>query len=163
MEIQLVEILKEEKQELEQLLLAYFKEIDASKIINIAQGEIVDYPYLDMYWTDENRTAFFIRKNGSKIGFVLLNDWVVIKSFNAQKSIAEFYIHPNFRRQGIGRIVAFQLFKQYPCKWEIRQFPTNLPAVNFWRTTINEFTKGDYLEKEHLTEDELLSVQLFKS
>lgn len=64
---------REQKPTLEKMLLAYFQEIDPSKIISSESSITIDYPYLNTYWTDDDRTPYFILFNGTKAGFVLVN------------------------------------------------------------------------------------------
>lgn len=153
----------EEKEELKKMLLEYFKEIDTSKIIETSNGKSVDYPYLDSYWTDSSRMALGIFLKNEKIGFVLVNAWTVCKEFSAEKSIAEFYIHPKYRRKGIGKWAAHELFNQYKVRWEVKQSSTNLRAIQFWRNTINEFSNGNFQEKKLIENEETVILQLFES
>ncbi len=159
MKIELVKIQLDEKPQLELMLLDYFKEIDTSKIQTGGEGEQLDYPYLDLYWKDENRIPLKIKREDSVVGFVLINDWIICETFKAEKSIAEFYIRPAYRRKGIGQKVAFELFKKYKGKWELRESRTNLSAIKFWRSIIGSYT-NDHFE-EIKTEEEL--IQLFES
>ena len=81
---------------------------------------------------------------------------MVNQKFKTTKSIAEFYIIPTFRRRGIGKNVAFQIFKKYKEKWEIRQSLSNLKAQQFWSRTIGEYTKNDF--EELIFNHELLQI-----
>ena len=76
------EFLETEKEVLKKELILYFQEIDDSKINK--DGKL-DYPYLDQYWTDENRIALKIVSTNKILGFVLINDFVVNKTFKATK------------------------------------------------------------------------------
>jgi predicted acetyltransferase len=163
MNITLKAITKDEKLQLKKMLLEYFKEIDTSKIIQNPTNESLDYPYLDNYWTDSDRMAVVILLKNEKIGFVLVNAWTICKEFNADKSIAEFYIQPQYRRKGIGKWVAQELFNQYKVKWEVKQSSNNLRAIQFWRNTISTFSNGNFQEKTLLKDKEAIVLQLFES
>ncbi len=161
--IELSPIASEKKEDLKKMLLEYFKEIDDSKIVYTKAGEEIEYPFLDLYWKETKRIPLNILWNNEIIGFILINDWIVYKEFEADKSIAELYIKPDFRRKGIGKKVTYKLFNKYKGKWEIRQSSTNYLAVKFWRSIIKEFTNGNFKEIENSTEDTIEFVQLFES
>ncbi|MFK7946994.1 MAG: GNAT family N-acetyltransferase [Saprospiraceae bacterium] len=122
-----------------------------------------DYPYFDNYWIEKNRTPLIIQSNNRIIGFVLINDFILNHDFQADKSIAEFYIKPDFRRKGIGRKVAFQLFKTYQGKWEIRQQLDNQTAQLFWLQVISEFTDGNFTDGTIENKNYKTRIQIFKS
>ena len=145
------------------MLFQYFKEIDESKIIQTDKGKKVDYPYLESYWTDKNREALYVLFHNKIAGFCLINDWIVCEEFKAEKAIAEFYIKPEYRRKGIGRHIVSELFYQYQTKWEIRQSATNIAAIQFWRSVIAQYTKGNYEEKKIARNGNHLVIQLFNT
>ena len=153
----------EEKEHLKQMLFDYFNEIDASKIIETTNKRTLDYPYLNSYWTDKGRFPLKIEFDNKMVGFALINNWVINKEFNADHSIAEFYIKPTYRKKGIGKEVAYHLFHKFAGKWEIRQSSKNHIAVLFWRNIISEYTNGNYKETEHKTNDVIELIQLFES
>lgn len=57
--------------------------------------------------------------------------------------ISDFFIMRKFRRKGIGKEVAFYLFKKFRGVWEIKQTLSNKAAAEFWRKIIEEYA-GDY-------------------
>jgi len=141
-------------------MITYFAEIDPS---HIDQNGQLNYPYLDDYWQAISRRPFFIELENQIVGFVLVNDFTVVTQFGANQSIAEFYIQPAYRRQGIGKVAAFQLFETFRDRWEVRQAVSNLKAQKFWRTIIREYTKGNFQEvSANATTDDQV-IQLFTS
>ncbi|WP_223435400.1 iron-containing alcohol dehydrogenase [Metabacillus dongyingensis] len=52
-----------------------------------------------------------------------------------------------FRRSGLGKKIANNVFQMYSRKWEIFQIERNKPAQSFWRKVIEEYTAGDYTER----------------
>ncbi len=162
MKAQLTTIQLIDRKKLEALLIAYFKEIDTSKIKSESSIEL-DYPFLDLYWKDKNRQPFFIEYKDENIGFVLINDWIVNKEYNATYSIAEFYIKPSYRRNSIGNTIAQELFTRFKGKWEIRQSINNLIAIKFWRNCISRFTNGNYTELKIKVDSEIEYIQNFES
>ena len=104
-----------------------------------------------------------IEIDNRNIGFVLINSFILDNDFQAEKSIAEFYIKSEFRRKGIGRKVIFQLFKTYKGKWEIRQQLENQKAQLFWLQIINEFTNGQFTDGIIEKDGYKTRIQTFKT
>ena len=100
-----------EKNILKNMLKTYLIEMDPN-----IDGE---YKYLDSYWTDPNRKAFFIVLNIKIVGFVLINKHCILNE--SGNSIAEFYIEEIYRGKGVGKKAAFQVFDQFLGNWEVRQ------------------------------------------
>jgi len=159
--IDLIPIKEEKRNLLEAMMLQYFKEIDIDKVIVRDGKELIEYPYLSSYWTDEKRMPFFIIWDQKLAGFALINDWAVHRIFDADLSVAEFYVAPSFRRKGIAQKAVQHLFRRLTGKWEVRQSATNLSAVNFWRNTINAHTKGNFQEVINTEEGATEIIQLF--
>ncbi|WP_456844326.1 GNAT family N-acetyltransferase [Cellulomonas sp. P5_C6] len=93
-----------------------------------AHGEF-GYPWLDHYWTDEDRHAFLIRVEGKLAGFALVR-------LETRTEMAEFFILRRYRRGGVGTASAATLFHRFPGPWEVTQRLTNPAATAFWRTAI---------------------------
>ncbi|WP_223280083.1 GNAT family N-acetyltransferase [Nostoc sp. PA-18-2419] len=102
------------------------------------------YPYLDYYWIEGDRYPFIVRVGGKLAGFVLVNQFTYIP--DSQYSMAEFFILRKYRQQGIGKLVAYQVFDRFCGKWEIYQINTNTVAQKFWRSVIAEYTTGKFRE-----------------
>src|ERR1700750_1236830 len=86
-------------------------------------GTFKEYPGLEDYWTDkDNKFPYIIKKDGKYIGFVLVN---TLRSENDYFSIAEFFIMKKYRRAGIGKAVAQQVFDLRKGQWEVHQRENN--------------------------------------
>lgn len=109
-----------------------------------------DYKYLDHYWTDhginnEGRRAYLIRVNGFWGGFVLVNNFKMSTGIDEGcKNIAEFFVMRKWRRQGIGKYVAHQIFDTFHGQWEVKQEKENIGAHKFWICVIDEYKSGNY-------------------
>jgi predicted acetyltransferase len=131
-------------------------------------GEDVDehglfgYRYLDPYWTEPERHPFLVRVDGRLAGFVLVRQ---IDTHLQQPvySIAEFFIMRKYRRQGVGQQVACSIFDLFPGQWSVCQEPANLPAQNFWRRVIDQYTEGDYTDRDLQTDEWHGPCQRFES
>lgn len=117
----------------------------------------------DRYWSKAGHYPFIIKVNNQLAGFVLINkegsdskvDWHVV----------EFYIVAKYQGKGIGRHIAHKLLTSFSGVWEVAQMPDNLPAIYFWRSIIQQVTKGKYVEQRkkihHPTPHEMI-IQTFK-
>lgn len=87
------------------------------------------YPWLDHYWTDENRHAFLIRVEGQLAGLALVRQ-------EQRTEMAEFFVLRRYRRHGIGTTAAREVFRRFPGPWQVMQHVTNPGATAFWRKAI---------------------------
>lgn len=125
---------------------------------------VFEYLYLDHYWTsqgieEEGRIPYLLKANDKLAGFVLINNFSCLGRVDIEYTIAEFFVMKKWRRKGIGKAVAIELFKKHSGKWEVSQERENIDAQVFWRSIINEYTKGNYEEQK--TDEKF--VQIFDS
>lgn len=116
----------EEKEILKPFLFQYLKELN----------EDTDYPYLDSYWEDDKRLPFKLTLNKKWLGIALINDYTIIECNTI--AIAEFYILPNYRNQGLGKYFAKEIFKTCSGQWEVRFQKVILTGGKFWRKIISK-------------------------
>ena len=60
--------------------------------------------------------------------------------------MAEFFVMRKYRRRGVGKQMAFNVFDRLPGKWEVRQVAENNAGIAFWRRIILEYTGGNVQE-----------------
>lgn len=113
---------------------------------DVDEHGLFGYKYLDHYWTEPDRYAFLIQADSKLAGFVLVRA-IGPRDVPLTYSIAEFFIMRKYRRQGVGKQVAWSIFDQFPGEWQIYQEPGNLPAQHFWRRIIHEYTQGNYTDE----------------
>ncbi|MEP7254031.1 MAG: GNAT family N-acetyltransferase [Ginsengibacter sp.] len=103
------------------------------------------YPGLEDYWNqDTGKFPYIIKKENKYAGFILVKRNVsVTDSF----SIAEFFILKKYRKAGIGRAAAKQIFDLYKGNWEVHQRENNLAARSFWEKVIHEYTSGQFSQR----------------
>lgn len=99
-----------------------------------------EYTYLDTYWSDKNRSPLYFYFEKRKIGFALINDYCLNQTDEPARSIAEFFIFENERRNHFGKKIAFQIFDHFGGNWEIRTMKNNKKSELFWKNTISEYT-----------------------
>ena len=87
------------------------------------------YPYLDLYWIEDDRRPFLFKVDGRWAGVALVRLGPPIE-------MSEFFVMRRFRRLGIGREAALQIFQRHPGPWQIRQLTKNPGATLFWRSAI---------------------------
>ena len=126
---------------------------DGSQYIDneINEDCIFEYRWFNNYFTDDDRNAYFIKSNNNYIGMVMVNEHL---RFNKTgKCIAEFLIMPRYRRQHIGKKVAYDIFNMFKGNWEVQPMENNLIAYSFLKNIIDEYTKGNYKIKNDGVED----------
>lgn len=114
------QIIKATKADLEILTnLFQFYIYDFSEFMDVdveENGRYSEYPLND-YWTEKNFFAYLIKSNEKYIGFVLVK---FIKTDNiSYNSIVEFFIMKKYRRAGIGKLVANEIFCLHRGNWEV--------------------------------------------
>lgn len=152
LKIELLEVIETEKSVLRHLMELYaydFSEFDGA---DVNEHGLYGYSYFDHYWTEEGRQPFFIRVDEELAGFVLVNEYYYLVKEPGTKSVAEFFVMRKYRRKGIGKKIAFQIFDKYRGHWEFIQHGGNQPSKIFWERVINEYTNGDYRQEKVRTE-----------
>jgi predicted acetyltransferase len=162
MDIQILAVPAEQGGVLENLMHLYlydFSEYDGGDVD--AQGRFID-EHLHLYWVEPGRYPFLVQVDGKNAGFVLVRQM----SFEAEgltgdnlpigsspaggpltaHSIAEFFIMRKYRRQKVGQQVAWWILDRFPGRWLVSEVAENLPAQDFWRKIISEYTNGNYHE-----------------
>ena len=133
--------------------LLQFALYDGSQYIENTLNEkgYFSYTWFNNYFTDKDREAYFITNDNQYLGFVMINE--NLKFNNHGKSIAEFLIMPNYRRNHLGKKVAFDIFNKHKGYWEVEPIPNSNQAYLFWKKTIEEYTKNNYtIKKENESE-----------
>jgi len=151
MNYQIVKAKLEEKEKMYRFLqLALY---DGSQYVDneINEDIIFEYNWFDAYFEDPTRDAYFIKDNDKFLGMVFVNE--NLKFISTGKSIAEFLILPRFRRNHIGKKVAFDIFDKYKGNWEVQPMENNPIAYAFWEKTIKDYTNNHYEKKNDGKED----------
>jgi predicted acetyltransferase len=137
-----------------------FSEFDGADISPLG---VYEYPYLDHYWVEPERSPFLVRVNGNLAGFVLVARYNYLSGHKDAWVLAEFFIMRKYRRQGVGEQVARFIFDQFPGAWQVGQINENTAATIFWRKVISRYTH-DHFEEHVLDSDHWHGpVQVFSS
>jgi predicted acetyltransferase len=146
MKIELKKALIHEKEVVSRLLQLYLYEFSELDGFDVGPDGLFRYEYLDSYWRDPASQAVLIYVEDCIAGFALVNSYTCLLESRDARSIAEFFVLRKYRMKGVGKTAAFELFNQFPGKWEVRQIPKNEGGQQFWRKVIGAYTGGKYEE-----------------
>ena len=119
---------------------------------------------LSQHWSKQGVDIYVAYKNETPIGFVVVNLSSMISNEIDTRDMAEFFVMPLERANRIGSWLAFNVFAEYPGKWEARQLPEihkeQSKAVDKY---LEKFTGGDF--KEVIRDDSIWhgSIKYFES
>lgn len=143
MNIRLDDAMPEDRNVLFRLLQYSLYEESGTDQNEMNDDGLYDYPWFDLYFTEDSRHAYLIREEGTDrlLGFAMVknreNDRVGYK-------IAEFMVLPKYRRNGIGRRAAIACFERFRGEWEVSPALGSEQARRFWERTIDAYTNGRY-------------------
>ncbi|WP_346913235.1 GNAT family N-acetyltransferase [Clostridium sp.] len=143
MNIELKCVNVEDKEILRNLLEKYDYEFSQWDNRDVNKLGLYGYDYLDCYWTEEKRWAYFIEVDGKLAGFIMINNYPEADE-ETDYSLAEFFILYKYRRCRIGKFAAIKVFDMFHGKWQLKRHPKNIASVYFWDSVVSEYTKGKY-------------------
>jgi len=115
---------------------------------------------VDTFYEQDALIPMMIEHNETIIGFVLLN-MPPYAPLGYDYWINDFFILRKFRGQGLGKLVASELFSEYKGKFAMVQLKKNNVAINFWKKVLVE-NGLKYEEKEVVDEGEECMFQGFE-
>lgn len=149
MRVELRQVSVGEKEILRNLLEKYDYEFSQWDGRDVNALGLYGYDYLDNYWTEDKRYAFFIEVDGKLAGFAMVNNYHEVDE-PTDYTMAEFFVMFKYRRRGVGQAAAYALFDRFKGRWQLMRHPKNLEAVRFWDSVVDGYTKGNYrLERAH--------------
>jgi predicted acetyltransferase len=101
---------------------------------------------LSRWFADEGSYPLLILQNERPVGFALVARPPRTQRSQIDYRMAEFFIQPQSRRKGLGRLAAQLILRRFSGEWEISEFQSNTGAVAFWRAVVLELTSGRYRE-----------------
>ncbi|ARV57776.1 hypothetical protein BZZ01_03240 [Nostocales cyanobacterium HT-58-2] len=113
----------------------------------------------NLFWQKDALFPFLVKANGKLAGFTLIAS-PPYTSKETDYMINEFFIIRKYRRKGIGRLAAFEVFNKFRGKWEVSELPKNLPAQLFWHKVIGEYTSGRYETLNNGTKQRFINTDL---
>jgi len=153
-------VLPTQKHILRHLLELYCYDFSEYLGTDVNENGLFGYTYLDAYFEEVDRHAYFIKVADKFVGFVLLNRHFELLQDPSGYAVAEFFVLRKYRRKGIGMQAAKAIFDLYPGAWEVSQMMANMAAVEFWLKVVDEYTNGvfsrKYLEQNGMKQQVLL-------
>ena len=151
MDVRLQRIAEREAASLYRWVDAYFAEVAKFREHTVGPVDAAGYRYLPLYWTERVRHPFFIKSDGTVVGFALVRE--VDAEAAPFTELAEFFIQPVSRRAGVGQSAARTVWQSFPGQWELQVALGNTPPAAFWRTCIQAVASGAVSRDEFLGED----------
>jgi len=147
-EVSLVRASQADAALLANLLELYIHDLsDVFQDVELGADGRFGYRHLDLYWSEADRgSAFLIRCDGRVSGFALVTRGSPAASDPQTLDVAEFFVMRRYRREGVGRRAAIQLWEQMPGSWMVRVCEANAGALKFWTEVVAGFTNGAYAE-----------------
>lgn len=133
----------------EKILLIRLMELYNYEFSEFSNDDINEYGYygydhIDDYWNEEGRFPYLIRVDGKIAGFALICPHCDYRKEETARCIGEFFIMLKYRRMGVGKKVAMQLFDKHRGSWEVCYWKNNVSAGKFWQKVIAEYTNEHY-------------------
>jgi predicted acetyltransferase len=126
---------------LSHLVELYLHDLSDIFPIDVGPDGRFGYDRLPLYFEQPDlRFAFVIRANGHPAGFALVTRGSPVTKDPDDLDIAEFFVIRRYRRSGVGRAAAFQLWDRMPGRWIVRVSEGNQRGLPFWRSVIAEYT-----------------------
>jgi predicted acetyltransferase len=137
--VEIVSAAVEQKSTLANLLELYSH--DFSEFIDLDVGDDGRFGYreLDLYWSDPNRRPFLIYADRKLAGFLLVR--CIEQGRETAWDMTEFFVMRGFRKRGVGRRAAIEMFTRFSGRWQVRVMRQNGPACLFWRRAVQAFAR----------------------
>lgn len=150
MKTYLYKVKKEESDILYRLLQYSLFEESETDLNEMNDEALFEYKYFDLYFIDNDRYAYFIKEYETNkiLGFVMINKYM--QKYKEGHSIAEYLVIPKYRRNKIGKQVAFEVFDKFPGNWEVEPSYNSEKAYLFWKKTISEYTNNNYKYEDEI-------------
>lgn len=146
MNIEITKATIEERPVLRHLMELYLYDFSEFDHADPGPSGLYEYPFLDHYWIEQERTPFLVRADDKLAGFVLVTRYNYLTRLKDNWVIAEFFVLRKYRRKGIGDLVARFIFDLFPGAWQVGEIFENKPAIAFWRNVIAHYTHGKFQE-----------------
>jgi predicted acetyltransferase len=140
-DISLIAATDEDRRVVRRLLQLY--EYDNSEFFGADVDSDGYYRVVDVDALFQPGSDVFVFKVDDKLaGFAIVTRHVSYIGDGETWLMDEFFVMRKYRRRGVGSHVAHALFDRFPGRWEISQWPTNLPSQAFWRSVIGRYIHG---------------------
>lgn len=141
----LVEIGEEDKPVLANLLQLYRYDMSEFRDYDLTEHGTFIYRFLDHYWTEPDRYAFFIRDADRLLGFAM------VRYEEGWHHVAEFFVLRRYRGSGVSRAAAADLLGRFPGRWKIFHDDANRRAGRFWAAVVKDASAGHFEQRGVVT------------
>ena len=141
--VELAAVRVEDKPVLANLLQLYCYDFSAVRGFDVTEHGVFTYPYLDHYFVEPERDAFFVRHDGALAGFALARELP-----SGERDVSEFFVMRRHRRLGVGARAAAQLLAMHPGRWTVRFDVANVDAAAFWPGVVDAAAAGEVQRDE---------------
>lgn len=150
--VELVHATQEQESIVANLLELYVHDFSEFHHVELGADGRFGYKHLSLYWSEADRYAFLVKVYGRLAGLVLVKRGSGVSGSEAVWDMGEFFVVRGYRRQGIGMMVAHEMWKGFPGPWEVRVMESNRMALDFWQRAVTTFTgeviRPTFFEKE---------------
>jgi predicted acetyltransferase len=134
---------------LSNLLALYIHDLSSIFSIEVGGDGRFEYDELPLYWSEpDTRFPFLIRVGPHPAGFALVTRGSPVGDDPEHLDVAEFFVLRRHRRSHVGRRAAFLLWDRLPGRWIVRVSEANRAGLPFWRSTIEEYSRGGFSQSE---------------
>ncbi|OWA33552.1 GNAT family N-acetyltransferase [Saccharibacillus sp. O16] len=146
MNAEIIQANQNHKEVLDNLMQFYIYDFSEFLSFDVEEnGRYSPYPVEDYLQEGNHQFAYMIKREEKYVGFALVR---LIEDLGLRHySIAEFFILKKYRREGMGKSVAAELFNRHRGPWEVHQIESNQGAQIFWKRVIDEYTRGQFEER----------------
>ncbi|OZM75094.1 GNAT family N-acetyltransferase [Amycolatopsis antarctica] len=139
MYVGLVPVPAGQKSVLGNLLQLYLHDSTEFRDLDLSDDGTYHYEWLDAYFTETDREAYFITIDDVLAGFAMARDNT---GTGGAWNISEFFVLRSHRRQGVGGIAARALVVRHPGIWTLSFDHANGAAVRFWPAVAESVANG---------------------
>ncbi len=143
MKLEITPVREDEKLILAHLIELYEYDFSDFEGTDVNALGLYGYSYLDYYWTERNRFAYFIKVDDRLAGFVMVCGHCYVSEDPDTLFMSEFFVMKKYRRKGIGKQAAIEVLKRHPGKWELTVHPQNPVSHEFWHSVVKAVSE-DY-------------------
>lgn len=104
-------------------------------------------PFVERHWLDRGKHGLLLRVDDKPSGFALIRESSPMPDSEDRRYLSAFFVMRAYRRRGIGKAMAREVFALYPGLWQVLEVRDNPVAQTFWRRVIADVTGNVYSER----------------
>lgn len=157
--MELIAVTEETKHILRNMFTVYFSELSAwDEFVDFNPHGLPVWTAFDLpqprtheecadynWWIRDTCELLLITADSRPAGFAIVNAGPGNLPSDVDFDLLDFFIAHKYRRRGVGREAAHQVFARHQGRWEVAELVGNRSAVAFWNRVIGDFTGGQYL------------------